>query len=391
MGNIIKEHPVMYKSCIVLFLVSGLITGLLSCNQVPPAKEASSLQLPPEPKPESYICYRTTSAINPDGVLDEKVWNEVPWTNLFQDIEGSAKPVPRFKTRAKMLWDDSNLYIAAELEEPHVWATLRQRDTVIFIDNDFEVFVDPDADTHAYYELEVNAFATAWDLLLTKPYRDGGKAITGWTISGLKVGVNVDGTINNPNDTDKGWSVEIVIPLVTFKDWAGTEGLPKAGEQWRIDFSRVEWRAVVEDGKYKKEINPKTGRPFPEDNWVWSPQGRINMHMPEMWGFMQFSPLVAGNGTEAFVPDKDLDLKWTLRKIYYAEYEYFTKHNTYSSKLEDIGLNKTDFPENLPAPVISSTRSTFESYFPVKNDDPVWTIYNDGKIVLFNQKKPESK
>ena len=75
---------------------------------------------------------------------------------ILLDIEGDAKPEPRYRTRAKMLWDDAFLYVAAELEEPHVWATLRQRDTVIFMDNDFEIFIDPDGDTYAYYEIEVN-------------------------------------------------------------------------------------------------------------------------------------------------------------------------------------------------------------------------------------------
>jgi len=78
-----------------------------------------------------------------------------------------------------MLWDDTYFYVAAQLEEPDVWATLTQRDTVIFYDNDFEVFIDPDGDTHNYYELEVNAFGTLWDLMLLTPYRDGGPAIDG--------------------------------------------------------------------------------------------------------------------------------------------------------------------------------------------------------------------
>ena len=43
------------------------------------------------------------------------------------------------------------------MEEPDLWGTLTARDSVIFHDNDFEVFIDPDGDTHAYYELEVNA------------------------------------------------------------------------------------------------------------------------------------------------------------------------------------------------------------------------------------------
>ena len=57
---------------------------------------------------------------------------------------------------------------------------------------------------------------------------------------------------------------------------------PKPGETWRINFSRVQWRHEVVDGKYHKV--PKT----PEDNWVWAPQGAINMHIPEMWGYVTF-------------------------------------------------------------------------------------------------------
>ena len=75
-----------------------------------------------------------------------------------------------------MLWDDDFFYIAAALEEPHVWATLTEHDSVIFQDPDFEVFLDPDGDNHSYYEIEINALGTVWDLRLVKPYRDGGPA-----------------------------------------------------------------------------------------------------------------------------------------------------------------------------------------------------------------------
>ena len=84
--------------------------------------------------------------------------------------------------------------VAAEMDEPDVWGVLTERDSVIFHDNDFEIFIDPDGDTHAYYELEVNALGTPWDLMLITPYRDGGPAIHAWDIAGLQVGVRVRGT-----------------------------------------------------------------------------------------------------------------------------------------------------------------------------------------------------
>ena len=42
----------------------------------------------------------------------------------------------------KMLWDDEALYVGAWMEEPQVVATLTERDSVIFHDNDFEFFIN---------------------------------------------------------------------------------------------------------------------------------------------------------------------------------------------------------------------------------------------------------
>ena len=361
-------------------IFSGLLILYVSGSRSAGTIDNAESFIPPEPDPKSYVCYRTVGVITLDGILNESDWEAVPWTDYFVDIEGELKPQPEFRTRVKMLWDDSYLYIAAELEEPHIWATLRQRDTVIFYDNDFEVFIDPDGDTHAYYELEVNAYGTPWDLLLIKPYRDGGPAVNNWDINGLKVGTDIKGTINDPSDIDRGWNVEIAIPLGVLKE-CNRNDMPKDGDQWRINFSRVEWRTVIEGGRYKKEINPATGKPYPENNWVWSPQGRINMHMPEMWGYLQFSDLKAGSGSEQFVPDTDRDEKWALRMVYYAQKEYFKKFNTYTSEFKYLDLGKEDFTGIEFLPLIQSTRNTFECYFQDKEGNHSWTIYQDGRII----------
>src|ERR1041384_4960884 len=115
-----------------------------------------------------------------------RAWGGAAWAGWFVDILGGSAPTPRFRTRAKMLWDDQFFYIGAELQEPDVWATLTEHDSVIFNDNDFEVFIDPDGDNHSYYEIEINALNTVWDLRLPKPYRDGGPALTEGDIPGRK-------------------------------------------------------------------------------------------------------------------------------------------------------------------------------------------------------------
>ena len=144
-------------------LVLGMGLAALPAVGAPPT---DADMLAPFPHPKGYVCHRATSPITIDGDLADAEWAAAPWTDAFVDIEGDKKPKPRFRTRVKMLWDDEALYIAAELEEPHVWATLTEHDAVIFHDNDFEVFLDPDGDNHLYGELELNALNTTWDLLL---------------------------------------------------------------------------------------------------------------------------------------------------------------------------------------------------------------------------------
>ena len=139
-------------------------------------------------QPQRYVCYRAENPPKIDGRLDDKVWKSAPSTVEFADIEGPDHPRPRFRTTAKMMWDADYFYIAVQMEEPHVWGTLIKHDSVIFHDNDFEVFIDPNGDNHQYYEFELNALNTGWDLFLPRPYSDGGGADDGWEIPGLKNG-----------------------------------------------------------------------------------------------------------------------------------------------------------------------------------------------------------
>ena len=257
-----------------------LVTG---CHTAPPPYEVhlptmeGAMYLPAQ-----YVCQRAMWPIIIDGRLFDAAWSQAPWTHSFMDIEGINKPRPRYSTRAKMLWDDDYFYIAAELEEPHVWATLTEHDQIVFHDNDFEIFIDPDGDRAEYYEIEINALGTIFDLFLVRTYIDGGPALHEWTATGMMSAVDIDGTLNNPSDTDHGWSVEFAIPWSTLAEYAHTPAPPRDGDTWRVNFSRVQWRHRVVDGVYKKL--PDT----PEDNWVWSPQGVINMHLPEHWGFVVF-------------------------------------------------------------------------------------------------------
>jgi len=103
--------------------------------------------------------------------------------------------------------------------------------------------------------------------------------------------------------------------------------------------------------------------------------------MPEMWGYMQFSEMRAGAGTEQFVPDPAKDEKWALRMVYYAENEYYKKFRCYSPDLKSLGLGKEDFTKTGSLPEIKATQNTFESYLPHEKGKQGWIIFQDGRIV----------
>lgn len=286
--------------------------------------------------PFAYACPHIAEDFALNGKIDHPAWQSAPWTADFIDIQGDHMPKPWFRTRAKMLWSDTALYIAAELEEKHVWATLTEHDSVIFHDNDFEVFLDPDGDHHHYAELEINALNTTWDLLLPKPYRNQGLAIDSWEIKGLETAVHVNGTLNDPSDEDQGWTVEIKIPYRSLREISRKPVPPRVGDVWRINFSRVQWRTEVVDGKYRKLAGP-------EENWVWTPQDAIDMHRPEKWGLLQFTDGQTKLPAPTLAPEIE-----RLMILYHAQAAFHQKNGRYGALLEvskehDIEFDGTPF------------------------------------------------
>ncbi len=284
-----------------------------------------------------YTCYFTPEPLTIDGSGSEAAWQKAQWTEDFVDIEGDARPSPTWRTRTKLLWDKENLYIYAELQEPDLWGDLRQHDTIIFRDNDFEVFIDPDNDTHNYFELEINALGTVMDLFLPKPYKSGGKAVMGWDTHGLRSAVHLSGSLNHPGDTDKGWSVEMAIPLASLRFFSDKK-VPDDSTMWRINFSRVEWDKDLVNGQYVHRVDT-TGRRLPEHNWVWSPQGLIDMHVPERWGYLLFSTKPSGEEVVAFVLPVEERVRQYLWDVFYLQRKYRTEHGRYAPDLKDLGLS----------------------------------------------------
>src|SRR5215831_127726 len=274
------------------------------------------------------------------------LWPATSLSALHADWQARMQPIEPEKYLCRRA--SGPLTTDAKLEEPHVWATLTNHDSVIFNDPDFEVFIDPRGETQPYYEFEMNALNTTWDLRLNKPYMDEGRADDSWEISDAKTAVQVRGTINNSSDKDQGWTIELAFPWRSLTRDARHPGPPKEGEQWRINFSRVEWQITATNGAYRKV--PRS----PEDNWVWSPQGVVDMHRPEMWGIVQFT----SRATDEQVPVTGIPGKAArdlALKVYYAERDFWNARKRWTTNLDELNLETNNVPSAADQPLIEAT------------------------------------
>ena len=252
-----------------------------------------------------YNSYKIDSDIQIDGKLDESVWKTAPRSSSFRDLITGQSTM--HETRVAVLWDEDYLYVGYWIEEPNLQATLTERDDPIYKNNDVELFITGE---DAYYEFEVNAYGTIYEVLFIweesyakKGYSQmkefdrrqaGVRSFYGvgyknhprgkrigywnWDFPGLRSAVFLEGTINNDTDRDRGWTVEIALP------WSGLEVLnlgedislpPQDKDVWRMDFSRF--------NQYKEA-------PPADDSggWAWSPHGVWDSHVPECFTFIHF-------------------------------------------------------------------------------------------------------
>lgn len=344
-----------------------LLYALLLVSVVWPAQAQSLFQRYERylTAPRTYICHRPEGKLKIDGKLNESSWQKAEATAPFVDISGEGFPTPKYQTTAKMLWEDDYLYVGAVLEEDQIKARLTQRDTIIYYDNDFEVFLDPDGDGHQYFEIETNARGVIFDLMLDRPYRSGGNFLVQWDCPGLKTAIHCDGTLNKNKDTDRSWSVEMAIPRQALT--LNFNNLLKAGQTWRINFSRVQW--LKEKG--------------PEENWVWTPTGRIDMHMPDRWGYLHFVDQVVGQPAEV----KNLyphhpgvyKLLWAM---FYAQQDAFAKEHNYLRTVDQFFLTDSERAV-LPADAqlaVDATQRTYQMSVNVPSEGKRYVINQEGRF-----------
>ena len=174
---------------------------------------------------------------------------------------------------------------------------------------------------------------------------------------------------------------KMAIPWDALIEMALHKKKPKDGDQWRMNFSRVDWTMEIKNKKYQK-VKDKNGKPLPENNWAWSPQGYINLHAPEAWGYVQFSENIVGDKKAVFQKKKDEELKWAMWNLYFQQKEFYKKNKKYNP---DISIFK--IPELKGCnfdPALYVTPTMFEFIAGSCEGNGRWHINQDGRIVHKN-------
>ncbi len=289
-------------------LFTALVTTLVGLAFVPLVGRTQTAFPPVQATEIVHIsAHKVTQELTIDGLLGEPDWQKYPPSSKFVDLV-SGRPAVH-DTTVNVLWDENYLYVGYRIEEPNVEAKFTERDSPIYQDNDVELFI---AGEDAYYEFEINALGTIYEGLFVwqSNYESSGiskvssldksraevrwQAFNGvgfkqhprgprwafldWDFPRARAAVHVDGTLNNRNDRDRGWTVELAFPWSEMKILNMTQPVrlpPAPGDVWRMDFSRF--------NQYKEAEPAKDS-----GGWALSHHGVWDSHIPECFPFVTF-------------------------------------------------------------------------------------------------------
>lgn len=213
-----------------------------------------------------------------DGALDDASWRgaatvKLDWRFHPRHMPAFVALTPTVRTSAKLLWDDRYLYVGFECEDADAWATYTKRDAYLWEEEVVEVYLDPPGKGKHYKEFEVNPLGALIDLDIPAAVNGSPGDVPShlrWNSEGIRWAAKVQGTTDNRSDKDKGWTVEMAIPLGECL-FAGDKVF--IGDRWRAQFYRIE--------RAKGSTNETA------EFQAWSPTDTF--HRPERFGILHLA------------------------------------------------------------------------------------------------------
>ena len=263
------------------------------------------------PVPAPYDCRFTEEPITIDGKLDDPAWNHAAVIDRFQMPWLRQKMSLALKaTRARLLWDRACLYIAADLDDADLYATMTEHDGNTWENDVFELFLKPAVDKPSYYEFHITPANTVFDIFL--PRRGHVGRFRRDREFHIESAVSLRGTLNRWTDQDEGWSAEMAIP---WSDLMPTGGRPDPGETWRFALCRYDFDIAQEKPELSTSA-PLASKTYPDfhSHEDFAP---IQFTMPPAhnatrpYGIPQYVPVT----TSKVVGSPDVPLPYTVQRV----------------------------------------------------------------------------
>lgn len=241
------------KVVLVLLLILSLITG---CSQK-------------DKEMKTYEVLKLDRSMVIDGNWDKPHWNSIKPL----DVKNRMGDKPRFtpEVQAKMMYDDSSLYVIFKVNDRYVRSVVTEINGPVYEEPAVEFFFSPDpAFPDRYFNLEINCIGTP-----LMHYNDfSTKQRNPLDIEDTKK-VEIAHSLQEVVDTEitepVTWTVEYRIPIEILKKYSKII-LPKPGAEWKANFYKI-----AEKGTNVHFL-------------TWSPVGNPtpNFHLPQFFGTIIF-------------------------------------------------------------------------------------------------------
>jgi len=232
------------KTIVMSLVVSVAIIGIAGCSLVGVSAEADMSRAAVSVNTKSVSdgpvmnASYTASPVTVDGDLSDPIWQTAVAypLSLGKDRAADGTTIEE-PGEVRFAWDDQNVYVAITYTDSDVVAEGTEDEKHHYNMGDVaELFLKPGGNS-CYWEMYVTPRGNKSTLFFPGRGRFGLPGAIEYS-SDLQVGAQVQGTLNNWQDTDKGWTGEMAIPVKDLVAYGDTFG---PGSDWRVLVARYNY------------------------------------------------------------------------------------------------------------------------------------------------------
>lgn len=201
-------------------------------------------------------------------------WEKPEWKQVQSlEIQKQMGPDPKFvpKVKAKLLYDDDNIYGIFHVEDRYVKSTVQEFNGNVSGDSCVEFFFSPDTNfPERYFNLEINAGGTPLIFYVTKPREEFIK-LEAEDIRQIEIAHSLPEVVDPEITEPTTWTIEFRIPIAMLEKFSKVTR-PKSGTVWKANLYKT--------GSETSNPNYLT--------WAYVDHPKPNFHLPQFFGTLIF-------------------------------------------------------------------------------------------------------